>query len=169
MFSLYQEYRFACFLESNVFYETHCSAINTLEKPGNNSPIAKTWQVTDLKKNSSEFDSVIVTVPTPQLLHLKGSIQDFLHSKISSLETVQYSSRYAVALYFAQGAKIDVPWTCKYVVDSPCIRFISVDSRKRFGEGKRTGLAELDPKVDLDSISSNADNSLAHGHPVSRP
>jgi len=47
---------------------------------------------------------------------------------------VQYSSRYAVALYFDQGVKIDVPWTCKYVVDSPCVRFISVDSRKRFGK-----------------------------------
>ena len=111
--------------------------INTVEKPGSNSRIAKTWQVTDLKVNSSEFDSVIVTIPTPQLLNLKGSIQDLLLSKRSSLETVQYSSRYAVALYFEQGAKIDVPWTCKYVVDNPCVRFISVDSRKRFGEGKR--------------------------------
>jgi len=120
--------------ESNVFYEKHCSAINTLEKPENNSRIAKTWQVTDLKENSSEFDSVIVTIPTPQLLNLKGSIQDFLQSERSSLETVQYSSRYAVALYFDQGVKIDVPWTCKYVVDSPCVRFISVDSRKRFGK-----------------------------------
>jgi len=82
---------------------------------------------------------------------------------------VQYSSRYAVALYFDQGVKIDVPWTCKYVVDSPCVRFISVDSRKRFGKGKRTVGAKPDPKVDLVLISSNADNSRAHGHPVSRP
>lgn len=93
--------------------------------------------MTDLKESSSEFDSVIVTIPTPQLLNLKGSIQDLLLSKRSSLEAVQYSSRYAVALYFEQGTKIDVPWTCKYVVDDPCVRFISVDSRKRFGEGKR--------------------------------
>ena len=92
--------------------------------------------MTDLKENTTEFDSVIITIPTPQLLNLKGSIQDFLESKRSSLETVQYSSRFALALYFDRGAKVNVPWACKYVVGNPCVRFISVDSRKRFGEGK---------------------------------
>lgn len=146
MISVYKEYFFACFSESSVFYETHCSTINTLEKPGSNSRIAKTWQVTDVKENSSEFDSVIVTIPTPQLLNLKGSIQDLLQGKRSFLETAQYSSRYALGLYFEQGAKIDVPWTCKYVVDNPCVRFISVDSRKRFGKGKPTVSGKWDPK-----------------------
>ena len=92
--------------------------------------------MTDLKDNTSEFDSVIVTIPTPQLLNLKGSIQDFLASQRPLLDAVQYSSRYAVAMYFEQGVKIDVPWCSKYVTGSPCVRFLSVDSRKRFGKGK---------------------------------
>lgn len=123
------------FPESSVFYETHCSTINRIEKPGSDTQ-RRTWQVIDLKENTSEFDTVIVTIPTPQILNLKGSIQDFLETKRSSLENVQYSSRFALALYFDRGTKINVPWTCKYVVDNPCVRFISVDSRKRFGKGK---------------------------------
>ncbi|KAL9963104.1 hypothetical protein ACROYT_G032279 [Oculina patagonica] len=122
------------FSESNVFYETHCSTINRIEKLDSGSQTRKTWQVSDLKENASEFDTVIVTIPTPQLLNLKGSIQDFLESKRSSLEAVQYSSRYALALYFDHEAKINVPWACKYVVGNPCVRYISVDSRKRFGK-----------------------------------
>lgn len=122
------------FSESSILYETHCSAINIFENPGNISQSAKFWQVTDLKDNTSKFDSVVVTIPTPQLLNLKGSIQGFLASKRSLLESVQYSSRYAVALYFEQGVKINVPWCCKYVTGSPCVRFLSVDSRKRFGK-----------------------------------
>ena len=124
------------FLESSVFYEKHCSTINRIEKPGSDSQTRNTWQVIDLKENASEFDTVIVTIPTPQILNLKGSIQDFLETKRSSLENVQYSSRYALALYFDRGVNINVPWTCKYVVDNSCVRFISVDSRKRFGKGK---------------------------------
>ncbi|KAJ7361865.1 hypothetical protein OS493_014510 [Desmophyllum pertusum] len=103
--------------ESNIFFETHCSSINRLEKPGSDGQNIKTWQVTDLKEKNSEFDTVIVTIPTPQLLNLKGSIQDFLESERSSLESVQYSSRFALALYFDRGAKINVPWTCKYVTE----------------------------------------------------
>ena len=85
-----------------------------------------------------EFDSVIITIPVPQLLGLKGSIQDFLESERSSLENVEYSSRFAVGLYFDIGAEINVPWTCKYVVGNPNVAFIAVETRKRFGKGKVT-------------------------------
>lgn len=92
--------------------------------------------MTDLSDNTTEFDSVIITIPVPQLLGLKGTIQDFLESKRSVLENVEYSSRFAVGLYFDSGAEINVPWTCKYTVGNPSIAFMSVDTRKRLGKGK---------------------------------
>lgn len=120
--------------ESSVSYETHCSVVNCCEIPESDGQTRKIWQVTDLKDNTAEFDSVIITIPVPQLLGLKGSIRDFLQSQRSSLENVEYSSRFAVGLFFEAGTEINVPWTCKYAVGNPNVAFLSVDSRKRFGE-----------------------------------
>lgn len=110
--------------------------IDCCEKPGHDGLSRKVWQVTDLKDNTEEFESVIITIPVPQLLGLKGSIQDFIESKRLSLENVEYSSRFAVGLYFDVGSKINVPWTCKYVIGDPNLAFLSVDTRKRFSKGR---------------------------------
>lgn len=52
-------------------------------------------------------------------------------SQRRQLETVSYSSRYALGLFYETGTQIDVPWAAKYINDNPCIRFISIDNKKR--------------------------------------
>ncbi|KAB0381943.1 hypothetical protein FD755_003860, partial [Muntiacus reevesi] len=47
------------------------------------------------------------------------------------LESVSYSSRYALGLFYEAGTKIDVPWAGRYITSNPCIRFISIDNKKR--------------------------------------
>ncbi|GAB5578305.1 renalase isoform X9 [Prionailurus iriomotensis] len=47
------------------------------------------------------------------------------------LESVRYSSRYALGLFYEAGTKIDVPWAGQYITSNPCTRFISIDNKKR--------------------------------------
>ena len=51
-----------------------------------------------------------------------------------NLESVSYSCRFAVGLFYEPGTVLDYPWPARYVTDNPCIRFISIDNRKR-GKG----------------------------------
>ena len=51
------------------------------------------------------------------------------------LEKVEYSSRFALGLYYKPGAEIDVPWRTKGFLNDPCLRLVSIDNRKR-GIGK---------------------------------
>ena len=47
------------------------------------------------------------------------------------LNNVTYSSRYAMGLFYEAGTEMDVPWTAKYILDDPCVRFVAIDSKKR--------------------------------------
>ena len=47
------------------------------------------------------------------------------------LKQVEYSSRFAIGVYFDKDTALDIPWTSKYIEGDPCIRFISIDSKKR--------------------------------------
>ena len=76
-------------------------------------------------------DAVVVTIPVPQLLNLQGMIQNQMEPFRSKLEKVQYSSRYALGMYFENKDPLDVPWECKYLADDDCVRFISIDNAKR--------------------------------------
>jgi renalase len=89
------------------------------------------WTATAKDGSSENFHGVILTIPVPQILQLAGTFQDCLKNHRSLLEKVEYSSRYALALYFSKEAHFEMPWTAKYVKDHPCIRFVSVDSVKR--------------------------------------
>ena len=80
-------------------------------------------------------DAVVVTIPVPQLLNLQGTIQNQMEPFRSKLEKVQYSSRYALGMYFENKDSLDVPWDCKHLADDYCVRFISIDNAKR-GAGK---------------------------------
>ncbi|XP_072883464.1 renalase isoform X2 [Hemitrygon akajei] len=60
-------------------------------------------------------------------------------SQRQKLETVRYSSRFALALFYEAGTQIDVPWAAKYIVNNPCIRFISIDNKKRCSEVPEVG------------------------------
>ena len=52
-----------------------------------------------------------------------------------NLWAVQYSSRFAMGLYYEPGTQIDVPWVAKYFGSDPIIVFIAVDNKKR-GQGE---------------------------------
>ncbi|XP_011918550.1 PREDICTED: renalase isoform X7 [Cercocebus atys] len=55
------------------------------------------------------------------------------------LEAVSYSSRYALGLFYEAGTKIDVPWAGQYITSNPCIRFVSIDNKKRNIESSEIG------------------------------
>ena len=75
------------------------------------------------------FDAVVLTLPVPQLLSLKGDIMESISADIhSKLSTVKYSSRYAVGLFFNE--HISTSWSAKYLDDS-IIRYASWDTAKR--------------------------------------
>ncbi|NWS37977.1 RNLS Renalase, partial [Probosciger aterrimus] len=60
-------------------------------------------------------------------------------SQKQQLESVSYSSRYALGLFYEAGTRIDVPWAAQYIIDNPCIRFISIDNKKRNIESPEIG------------------------------
>uniref|UniRef100_UPI00358E5FD9 renalase n=1 Tax=Myxine glutinosa TaxID=7769 RepID=UPI00358E5FD9 len=78
------------------------------------------------------FDTLVLSLPTPQLLHLQGDLANMMSpSQRSALQKVRYSSRFALVLFYKAGQELDVPWVMKYVTDSPIICFLSLDNRKR--------------------------------------
>jgi len=36
-----------------------------------------------------------------------------------------------MGLFYEAGTEMDVPWTAKYILDDPCVRFVAIDSKKR--------------------------------------
>ncbi|XP_058697376.1 renalase isoform X3 [Poecile atricapillus] len=60
-------------------------------------------------------------------------------SQKQQLESVSYSSRYALGLFYEAGTGIAVPWAAQYITDNPCIRFISIDNKKRNIESPEIG------------------------------
>lgn len=84
--------------------------------------------------NTEIADAVILTMPVPQILQLEGSIKTLINSDQSlklKLEKVSYSSRFAIGMFYNPGTSIPFSWGSKYVTDNPCIRFISIDDKKR--------------------------------------
>ena len=80
------------------------------------------------------FDLVVVTVPTPQLLALRGDISQIINQDLSvksKLEGVTYSTRFVLGLFYSGTVETGVRWSCKYITDHPIIRFIAVDNIKR--------------------------------------
>lgn len=71
-----------------------------------------------------------------QVLHASFSDQSVSVTVLSiqhreQLDSVVYSSRFALALFFAPDVNFSFSWAARYVSDSSCIRYIAVDSRKR--------------------------------------
>lgn len=98
------------------------------------------WQVSTDAGAAEQFDIVILTMPAPQILGLQGDIENLIsdHQR-QQLTSVNYSSRYALGLFYEPGMKIDVPWSCRYISSNHCICFISVDNRKRNIESSECG------------------------------
>ncbi|KAK2176804.1 hypothetical protein NP493_639g02002 [Ridgeia piscesae] len=111
--------------EAAVSYERTVSAVSDEDNQ---------WCVTDDKTDESEtFDCVVLTMPVPQILELSGNIQSAIDQGglREKLNNVTYSSRYAMGLFYEAGTEMDVPWTAKYILDDPCVRFVAIDSKKR--------------------------------------
>ncbi|KAM6442647.1 renalase isoform 3-T3 [Liasis olivaceus] len=109
--------------DADVFYNHHVTQICL--KDGK-------WEVGISTGSSHHFDIVILTIPVPQILHLQGDIVNIINKCWrQQLESVSYSSRYALGLFYEAGTQLDVPWVAQYISNNPCIRFISIDNKKR--------------------------------------
>lgn len=117
---------------ANVFYEHHVTKICL--KDGK-------WEVVCSNTGSvDQFDVVVLTMPVPQILQLQGDIEKIINKcQRQQLESVSYSSRYALGLFYEAGTQIDVPWAAQYISNNPCIRFISIDNKKRNIESSHIG------------------------------
>lgn len=98
----------------------------------------KSWRVSTKEGASGTFDGVVLTMPVPQILQLKGNVRDLISARNSGdvknkLEEVSYSSRYALAAWYGSNVTIseDVDWSAKYFYDDPCLRYIAIDPKKR--------------------------------------
>uniref|UniRef100_K7EF18 Renalase, FAD dependent amine oxidase n=1 Tax=Ornithorhynchus anatinus TaxID=9258 RepID=K7EF18_ORNAN len=78
--------------------------------------------------------------PFPLLLPLSPSPHHLIsESQKQQLESASYSSRYALGLFYEAGTEIDVPWAARYISSNPCIRFVSIDNKKRSIESSEVG------------------------------
>ncbi|MBN3285863.1 RNLS Renalase, partial [Polyodon spathula] len=101
----------------------------------------------DLNKSNKTVSAINPTAPIVRLcdfigaksLNRKAYVID--RTQRQKLEAVSYSSRYALGLFYEAGTEIDGPWAAKYITNNPCIRFISIDNKKRNLESADTGPA----------------------------
>ncbi|XP_016871873.1 renalase isoform X10 [Homo sapiens] len=90
------------------------------------------WEVSKQTGSPEQFDLIVLTMPVPEILQLQGDITTLISEcQRQQLEAVSYSSRYALGLFYEAGTKIDVPWAGQYITSNPCIRFVSIDNKKR--------------------------------------
>ncbi|XP_059114888.1 renalase [Peromyscus eremicus] len=98
------------------------------------------WEVSKETGSPEQFDLVVLTMPAPQILELQGDIVNLISEcQRQQLASVSYSSRYALGLFYEAGMEIDVPWAGQYITSNPCIRFISIDNKKRNIESSEFG------------------------------
>lgn len=98
----------------------------------------KSWRVSTKEGISGTFEGIVLTMPVPQILQLKGDIRHMIDSRDSGdvknkLEGVSYSSRYALAAWYDSNVTLssDVGWSAKYFYEDPCLRYIAIDPKKR--------------------------------------
>ncbi|XP_030309161.1 renalase isoform X1 [Calypte anna] len=116
---------------ADIFYEQHVTHISLRDGK---------WEVSRKTGPPEQFDIVILTMPVPQILQLQGDIVNIINeTQKQQLESVSYSSRYALGLFYEAGTRIEVPWAAQYITDNPCIRFISIDNKKRNIESPEIG------------------------------
>uniref|UniRef100_A0A8D2J4D9 L-amino-acid oxidase n=1 Tax=Varanus komodoensis TaxID=61221 RepID=A0A8D2J4D9_VARKO len=117
--------------DAEIFYDHCVTQINLRDGK---------WEVCINTGSSDQFDGVILTMPVPQILQLQGDFANIINkSQRQQLESVSYSSRYALGLFYEAGTQIDVPWAAQYISNNPCIRFISIDNKKRNIESSDVG------------------------------
>ncbi|KAK7112130.1 hypothetical protein V1264_011631 [Littorina saxatilis] len=95
----------------------------------------KSLTVTDVGGKSIACQALVLTMPVPQILQLKGVVQKTLlanHPEMwEKLSGVTYSSRYGLGLFYPPGTELPYEWCAKYFDNHPSIRFAAIDSKKR--------------------------------------
>ncbi|XP_036592047.1 renalase isoform X1 [Trichosurus vulpecula] len=90
------------------------------------------WEVHKEAGGFEQFDIIILTMPVPQILQLRGDVKNLIsESQKQQLASVRYSCRFALGLFYEAGTQIDVPWAAQYIINNPYICFLSIDNRKR--------------------------------------
>ncbi|XP_061667204.1 renalase [Syngnathoides biaculeatus] len=115
---------------ADVFLEHHVTAL---------SRRGASWEVRRKDGAGRQFDSVVLTVPVPQILQLRGDLEDVVSVQQKALlSDVSYSSRFALALFFAPGVDVGVPWALRYYndgddddADLKVVCYAAVEPRKR--------------------------------------
>ncbi|XP_013878767.1 renalase [Austrofundulus limnaeus] len=98
------------------------------------------WEVERTAGGSETFDAVVLTMPVPQILQLQGDLVTLMSTQQrQQLNCVQYSSRFALGLFFSPEVVFSFSWGAKYFTDSCCIRYIAVDNRKRSADAAGLG------------------------------
>jgi renalase len=102
----------------------------------------ETWSATTESGESVSFDAVVLTQPAPQILELPGAVAEILASQSdvrAELEKVEYSSRFAIAVYYdgkqgydgmlGGGGQV----RARYTKDDPAIRYLALGNLKTDG------------------------------------
>lgn len=90
------------------------------------------WEVEFSDGQSETFDAVVLTMPVPQILQLRGDLPNYLSEQQGALlSKVQYSSRFVLVLSFSKDSDLGLDYGLKYVTDSPIIRYMSLEHQKR--------------------------------------
>lgn len=95
------------------------------------------WSVKTQSGEADVFDVVVLTMPVPQVLGLTGTIRELLEKDeklLSDLKSVEYSSRYALGLFYEEGAQVrlkDTGTAAQYITNDPIARFVALDNKKR--------------------------------------
>ncbi|XP_071540579.1 renalase-like isoform X3 [Panulirus ornatus] len=105
------------------------------------------WNVRTLGGEADFFDAVVLTMPVPQIFGLTGTVKDIIEKddKLrAGLQSVDYSSRYALALFFEEDVNVSLEdeAAAQYISSDPVLRFVAVDNKKR-------GLDKMKPSVVL--------------------
>jgi len=92
------------------------------------------WLVKTECGSEDLFDMVLLTIPVPQLLALKGGIRTVIDENpetLTNLEAVSYSTRFVLGMFYNKPVDLGVSWASNYISKDPVIRFVSVDNIKR--------------------------------------
>ncbi|KAL7643286.1 UNVERIFIED_CONTAM: hypothetical protein RMT77_006578 [Armadillidium vulgare] len=113
-------------INSKICYQHHVEKIDYDKQK---------WIVRTQNGVEDNFDVVVLTMPVPQILGLTGKIKSIIEENNldEPLKEVEYSSRYALGLFFSKDSKISLSNgnIAEYITDDPIMRFVSIDNLKR--------------------------------------
>jgi len=120
------------------------------------------WVASTDDGRQDEFEAVVVTMPVPQVLDLKGDISQLIKSDgrlLQDLQGIKYSSRFALAVFFDKPVDLGVDWSINYVSNHPIFRYVAIDNLKRGDNiGPTSIVAHTSVPFAMDRIDETPDN-----------